>query len=49
MQALLGDQYGPGATYNYNQFVSYSKPGYTQLVTGGNYYYNNPGIKPPKG
>ena len=44
---LLGDSSGPGATYNYNQFLSYPAPGYEQLVPGGNYYYNNPGIKGP--
>jgi hypothetical protein len=47
MALLLGDSSGPGATYTFNQFLSYAKPGYTQLVPGGNYYRNNPGIVGP--
>jgi RHS repeat-associated protein len=44
---LLGDGSAPGASYLYNQFLSYPKTGYQQVVPGGNYYYNNPGIKGP--
>ena len=46
---LLGDNIGPGATYNYNQFLSYPKQGYQQVAPGGNYYYYNPGIAGPNG
>jgi RHS repeat-associated protein len=47
MVSLIGDSGARGVPYNYNQFLSGPAAGYTQLVAGGNYYYNNPGIVSP--